>query len=143
MTHPHAGPPETSSNKEGPDTQQIHTAIRGNITTQSDLGATRTQIYHSTDMTEQWQQHNYNTGSTHRTVIELASHIQISSKISNITTPTRKHADTQHVATRQKARPPPRSHTPTAIRKHGRTHQLPEHRYAVPNYTHPVAKKPP
>ena len=76
--------------------------------TLSDLVTTRTQIYHSTEMTEEWQQHNYNTGSTHKTVIELASHIQISS---NITTPTRKHADTQHLATRQKARPPLKSHT--------------------------------
>jgi len=53
MTHPHAGPPETFSNKEGPDTQQSYTAVRSNTTTQSDLGATRTQIYHSTDTTEE------------------------------------------------------------------------------------------
>jgi hypothetical protein len=111
----------------------------------SDLGATHTRIYHSTDTTEEWRQHNYNTGSTHRTVIELASHIQISSKTNNITTPTRKHADMRHLATRQNVRPPLRSHPPRAIQKHGRTHQLPEQKYAVPNYiyTHPVAEKPP
>ena len=94
--------------------EQTHSSLTqqyGATLPHSDLGTTRTRIYHSTDATEEWQQHNYNKGSTHRTVIELASHIQISSKTSNITTPTRKHADTQHLATGQKARPPPRSHT--------------------------------
>jgi len=110
MTHPHAGPPETSSNKEGPDT-----AIQGNTTTQSDLGTTRTRIYHSTDTTEEWQQHNYNIVNTHKTVMELASHIQITGKISNITTPTRKHTDTQHNRRRSHPRgsTPPKAYTET------------------------------
>jgi hypothetical protein len=53
MTHPHAGPPETSSNKEGPDTQQYYIAVQGNTTTQGELGPTRTRKYHSTDTTEE------------------------------------------------------------------------------------------
>jgi hypothetical protein len=123
MTHPHTGPPETSSNKERSDTQQFYTAVQGNTTTQSDLGATRTWKYHSTDMTEEWQQHNYNTVNTQKTVIELASHIKITSKTSNITAPNRNiwwliqthryvantvvETDTQYLAAWQKARPPP------------------------------------
>ena len=69
-----------------------------------------------------WQQHKYKIVNTHRTVIELASHIQITS---NITT-TRKHADMQH--DRRRGHPPEVPHPPRAIQKYGGTHQLPEHR---------------
>ena len=87
-------------------------------------------------MSEEWQQHNYNTVNTHKTVIELASHIKITSKTSNVTSPKRKiwrwiethrnaalGSTTEDAATR-------RDPTPSKVHngKHGRTYQHPVHR---------------